>query len=187
MSCKIQKNNKNGKINGILNQEGKPSELFQQIFNTPTLSLNESIDIYKNVYSDKIQNVMFQIIGEKGASKVEQYQQSLNQAKAPDKQGAYTSEIEKQTGWYKNEYSQWKYFSNDFINQLNIREFKVNKEYNYFEIIGDDVITKMYPEVKNLKVVFYDKKNEKAHKINEVIIIRAHLRSYDGLLNFKIG
>lgn len=52
--CKIQKNNKNGKIKGVLNQNGEKSALFQQIFNTPTLSLGESIAIYKNVYSDKI-------------------------------------------------------------------------------------------------------------------------------------
>jgi len=99
--CKIQKNEKNNKINGVLNQEGEKSTLFQQIFNTPILSLNESIDIYKNVYSDKIQNAMFQIIGEKGASNIEQYQQSLNQAKKLDEEGVSINEIEKQTGWFK--------------------------------------------------------------------------------------
>lgn len=51
--CKIQKNEKNNKINGVLNQEGEKSKLFQQIFNTPTLSLTEAIEVYKNIYSDK--------------------------------------------------------------------------------------------------------------------------------------
>ena len=51
--CKIQKNAKNNKINGVLNQEGEKSTLFQQIFNTPTLSLTEVIEVYKNIYSDK--------------------------------------------------------------------------------------------------------------------------------------
>ena len=51
--CKIQKNEKNNKINGVLNQEGEKSTLFQQIFNTPTLSLTEAIEVYKNIYSDK--------------------------------------------------------------------------------------------------------------------------------------
>ena len=55
--CKIQKNNKNGKINGVLNQEGEKSTLFQQIFNIPTLSLTEAIDTYKNIYSDKFKPV----------------------------------------------------------------------------------------------------------------------------------
>src|SRR6187200_30686 len=54
MSCKVEKNEKNGKINKILNKEGKPSVLFQQIFNTPTLTLEGAIDIYKSSFSDKI-------------------------------------------------------------------------------------------------------------------------------------
>lgn len=67
MTCKVVKNNKNGKINGILNQTGQKSTLFQQIFNTPTLSLRESIETYKNIYSDKLKNaIKFQVIGEKG-------------------------------------------------------------------------------------------------------------------------
>lgn len=53
MTCKVVKNNKNNKINGVLNQEGEKSTLFQQIFNTPTLSLTEAIEVYKNIYSDK--------------------------------------------------------------------------------------------------------------------------------------
>ena len=53
MGGEIQKNEKNNKINGVLNQEGEKSTLFQQIFNTPTLSLTEAIEVYKNIYSDK--------------------------------------------------------------------------------------------------------------------------------------
>ena len=60
--CKIQKNNKNGKINGVLNQEGETSILFQQICNTPTLSLDESIEVYKNIYSDKFKPKEVEIV-----------------------------------------------------------------------------------------------------------------------------
>ena len=157
MSCKIQKNAKNNKINGILNQEGKPSELFQQIFNTPTLSLNESIDIYKNVYSDKIQNVMFQIIGEKGASNIEQYQQSLNQAKKLDEEGVSINEIEKQTGWFKNEQGQWKYFSNEILNEFLDISQRRNETVDLKEILKkDSLLLKAYPELNNVKVEFYE-------------------------------
>lgn len=62
MPCKIQKNSKNGKINGVLNQEGETSILFQQIFNTPTLSLTEAIDTYKNIYSDKFKPKEVEIV-----------------------------------------------------------------------------------------------------------------------------
>jgi hypothetical protein len=54
MACSIEKNAKNGKINKILNKDGKTSTLFQEIFNVPTLSLNEAIEAFKNTYSDKI-------------------------------------------------------------------------------------------------------------------------------------
>jgi len=50
--CKITKS-KNGKINNVLDKSGNPSTLFKQIFNTPTLSLEESIEAYKNIYSEK--------------------------------------------------------------------------------------------------------------------------------------
>ena len=62
MPCKIQKNSKNGKTNGVLNQEGETSILFQQIFNTPTLSLDESIEVYKNIYSDKFKPKEVEIV-----------------------------------------------------------------------------------------------------------------------------
>jgi hypothetical protein len=68
MSCKLQKNEKNGKINKVLNQAGKPSKLFQQIFNTPTLTLNQAIDAYKNIYSEKLKDTVKFSIGQKGIS-----------------------------------------------------------------------------------------------------------------------
>jgi len=54
MACSIEKNAKNGKINKILDKDGKTSTLFQEIFNVPTLTLNEAIEAFKNTYSDKI-------------------------------------------------------------------------------------------------------------------------------------
>ncbi len=60
MSCKLQ-TNKQEQITGVLDQNGNKSKLFQQIFNTPTLTLSESIDAYKNIYSDKLKDkVKFQ-------------------------------------------------------------------------------------------------------------------------------
>ena len=71
MPCKIQKNSKNGKINGVLNQEGETSILFQQIFNTPTLSLDESIEVYKNIYSDKFKPKEVEIVKQEVLEPVE--------------------------------------------------------------------------------------------------------------------
>lgn len=71
MPCKIQKNSKNRKINGVLNQEGETSILFQQIFNTPTLSLDESIEVYKNIYSDKFKPKEVEIVKQEVLEPVE--------------------------------------------------------------------------------------------------------------------
>ena len=71
MSCKIQKNAKNNKINGVLNQEGEKSTLFQQIFNTPTLSLTETIEVYKNIYSDKFKPKQVEIVKQEVLEPVE--------------------------------------------------------------------------------------------------------------------
>lgn len=71
MSCKIQKNAKNNKINRVLNQEGEKSKLFQQIFNTPTLSLTEAIEVYKNIYSDKFKSAEVEVIEEETLEPIE--------------------------------------------------------------------------------------------------------------------
>ena len=69
--CKIQKNEKNNKINGVLNQEGEKSTLIQQIFNTPTLSLTEAIEVYKNIYSDKFKPAEVEVIEEETLEPIE--------------------------------------------------------------------------------------------------------------------
>ena len=70
--CKVQFA-PNGKINKVLNQTGQPSKLFEQIFNTPILSLNQAIDTYRNIYAEKLQSkVRFQnepVVNEKEAQK----------------------------------------------------------------------------------------------------------------------
>ena len=56
---------------------------------------------------------------------IKQYQQSLNQAKKFDEEGVSINEIEKQTGWFKNKQGQWKYFSNEILNEfLDIPQIK---------------------------------------------------------------
>jgi hypothetical protein len=105
----------------------------------------------------------FQIIGERGASRIEQYQQTLNQAKELDRQGVSTSEIEQQTGWYKNSQNQWKKFADDYVEQLSFKPDylkNINKEVSVEEVLNDNIILQAYPEIKNLKVLFYDQTNK---------------------------
>lgn len=60
MSCKIVKS-KFGKITAVNNQQGEKSTLFQQILNVPSIALNDAIEMYKGIYSDKLKGkVQFQ-------------------------------------------------------------------------------------------------------------------------------
>ena len=101
--------------------------------------------------------IMFQIVGEKGASNIEQYQQSLNQAKKLDEEGVSINEIEKQTGWFKNEQGQWKYFSNEILNEFLDISQRRNETVDLKEILKkDSLLLKAYPELNNVKVEFYE-------------------------------
>lgn len=58
--CKIGKA-PNGKINKVLDISGNESTLFKEILNIPTLTVDEAIDVYKNIYGDKLKDkVKFQ-------------------------------------------------------------------------------------------------------------------------------
>ena len=154
--CKITKN-KDGKINGVLDQSGNTSKLFKQIFNTPILSLEQSIDAYKNIYGKELKDsIRFQVIGEKGASKVEEYKTLLDEAKQLDSQNKDYS----QTGWFKNDEGQWKYLSNKILRQFNLSNITLNKEQRLVEVLGEgNILFQLYPESKNLKIIYYDKTN----------------------------
>lgn len=79
MDCKIVKNT-DGKINDILDQSGNASSLFKEILNVPTLTLDEAIELYKNIYSEKLQakvafstetnKVRFQVAGQQQNSEI---------------------------------------------------------------------------------------------------------------------
>lgn len=101
-----------------------------------------------------------QIIGGKGASRIAEYKQSLDQAKELESQGKSIEEIENQTGWFKNKQGQWKYFSNEYIQQFSFKEAYLdikNKPQAVKDVIKDNIILQAYPELKDLKVLFYDK------------------------------
>lgn len=69
-NCKVEKNAQNGKINKILDASGNSSTLFQELLNVPVLSLEETINTYKNIYSDKF----------KAAPKAEPKQEIIKQS-----------------------------------------------------------------------------------------------------------
>ena len=156
MDCKIIYKD-NNRV-GVIGLDGKPSETFQEILNNGQVKdFDEALSIYKNLYSD---NIRYSIIGEKGASRIEEYKKSLDEAKKLDEQGVDTDIIEKQTGWYKNSESQWKMFSNDYLESFKTKVLKptdVNKELKLTDVLEDSIIFDIYPEYKDINVVIYDK------------------------------
>lgn len=102
-------------------------------------------------------DIRFSIIGEQGASRVEKYNSSLNKAKELEKQGVDISEIEQQTGWYKVN-NQWKYLAPELIEQFKIKpDYETNRLYPIQDILQNkDTVLQMYPELSDVKVVFYD-------------------------------
>ncbi len=177
MVCKITRT-EGGKINGVLNQTGQPSTLFKQIFNTPTLSIDEAINAYKNIYSNILRGkIQFQIVGEKGASRFQQYQELLNQAKNLEIQGKDYSN----TGWYKS-VDGWKFISKEIINEFKIQNYQENKILTLKEVLGNEnTIFTIYPEMANLKVVFYNK--NVANKEGVRALSQNSLGEFDGNTN----
>jgi hypothetical protein len=114
------------------------------------------VDLLKGENFGKVseQNgVRYQVIGEKGASKVEEYKKLLDQAKELEKQNKDYS----QTGWFKTENNEWKYFSNEYVSQFKFKEgVKINTPQKFSDVIEDNIIFQLYPQSKNLKIVLYD-------------------------------
>jgi hypothetical protein len=165
-NCKIVKNT-DGKINNVLNQTGQPSTLFRQILNTPTLSLDEAIQVYQNIYSEKLQEkvqfqnyIQKQVIGEKGASRVVEYKQLLDKAKELEAQGKDYSE----TGWYKSQ-DGWKYLSKEIVEDFKIINSEENKVLTLKQVLGDEnKLFKAYPEMQDISVVFYNRNAKNSEK-----------------------
>lgn len=108
------------------------------------------------------QNINFMILGEKGVQNITPLLESLNKAKQLQEENINSTEIENQTGWFK-ENGDWKYFSKDFLADLKIQEkpFILDKEYDLEDFIKNNLILDAYPKLKNTKIVIYDGTREK--------------------------
>ena len=117
-----------------------------------------------NVTFGETSDIRYQVIGEKGASKIEEYSSKLNSAKELEKQGESIDEIANKTGWYKQN-NQWKYLAPELLKQLTIKNYETNKVYKLQDILQNkDTLLQMYPEMADIKVVFYDNSLQDAPK-----------------------
>ena len=177
LDCRIIRDD-NGNLKKVEAPNGEKSILFDKLKNffgekkaLELYALTET-EAFKNLMSykrgvflneqkEKLNDVRFSIVGEKGASKVEKYNSLLNSAKELEAKGISADEIEKQTGWYKRD-GQWKYLAPEILKELQIKDnYEVNKIYKLQDVLQDKAtLLQMYPEMGNIQVVFYDNSSE---------------------------
>ena len=157
MACTIDYN-KNGNIIKVNTPRGEESKLFNQIAKLPHVdNLEEALEIYKNTYTEefKTNRVFYSIIGEKGANNVEEYKRTLDEAKEMFSNGESLDAISAKTGWYKQG-ENWKKLSIEAIEQLGIKKYETNKIYRLNEILENNILFRLYPEINEYSVVFYN-------------------------------
>lgn len=159
MNCSIERNSE-GKIKKVLTPQGKESKLFNQLAKLPHIkSLEEALDIFKNVYTKKI-GVYYQIIGKKGAQQLDEVEETtfrlenLILAEEIKTSGKTPLEIRLATGWEFNPLDlNWRYEINyaNFIFDLNtLPEIPKDKTLSIplSETIGEELLN-AYPQFKN--------------------------------------
>ena len=163
MSCRIIF--KNGVKTSVQDQNGKESKLFNEIIGQPHVeSFDQALDIFQNIYAKEFEegtfykdaDVKFQIIGEKGAQNLDQYKQSLNEAKELEKQGVDYNAIEDKTKWYKFK-GQWRKLATEVIDSFTLQNSTKNKILTLKQVIGNEnILFTFYPQINDVKVVFLD-------------------------------
>ena len=118
----------------------------------------------ENIGQTQGEQIRFQIIGEQGASRIQEYQDLLNQAKELEAKGEDYS----QTGWYKG-VDGWKYLSKEVIENFKIVNKEENKVLKLKEVLGNEnILFKIYPEMQELSVVFLNKGAKNYEKFDPI-------------------
>lgn len=103
-----------------------------------------------------VNQVDFQIIGEQGAQRVQEYADSLSKAKELEQEGIPYDQIETQTGWYKYE-GQWRTIPSEVLQNFKIQNYDKNTRLQLSEVLGtENVLFDLYPELKEITVVFVE-------------------------------
>ena len=162
MACDIQYT-ADGKIKGVLDNNGNPSKLFKQILSNPLLTMEQAVEAYKNT-------IKFQIIGEQGAQNLDKVEEAtyrmdnLIVAKDMEQNGKTPKEIRLATGWEKGVDNLWRYEILDgTVSPINLNptvksplfEEKVT-EVSLKEIYNNSELYKAYPQIGNTKVYVYE-------------------------------
>lgn len=130
----------------------------EYLIDTEEFSPNQIKSATDNVgtFSAQSDDIRYQIIGEQGAKRIEQYKNSLDEAKKLESEGVSYAEIESKTKWYKFK-GNWRMLSPELIKSFKIQRREENTELTLKEVLGNEnSIFKVYPEISKIKVVFYN-------------------------------
>jgi hypothetical protein len=108
-------------------------------------------------FNPNTNDIRFQIIGEIGASRLDNAEMILNDlnvAKQMESAGKTPKEIHLATSWEKGADKKWRFELPDIksIDKLIFNNVKKGEKVTLYELVGDNVIFKAYPELKDLKV-----------------------------------
>lgn len=175
------------KFDGVNIYEKSPenSNLYSDVFIAFNPNQIKSATENVGTFSEESNDIRYQIIGEKGASKIEETLNLLDQAKQLENVGEDEKVIEQKTGWFKQN-GDWKYFSKETLNSMFptkafINKVKIGQEYNLEEVLGNNNLFEYYPQLKNIKLKIYDGTKEQS------VGLRNSEASYDrGLLLLNV-
>lgn len=122
-----------------------------------TTNIRKIIENTKSIINKtNVNQVDFQIIGEQGAQRVQEYADSLSKAKELEQEGIPYDQIETQTGWYKYE-GQWGTIPSEVLQNFKIQNYDKNTRLQLSEVLGtENVLFDLYPELKEITVVFVE-------------------------------
>ena len=116
-------------------------------------------EAYRNSENNLPSDTKYMVTGKKGAKNLDKltgtkdFTDNYNEALEMEKNNASKKEIREQTGWYKDVNNDWKFEISDKSTKIKTQPQK-NATYKLEDLLDHNYLYKMYPDLKNRKVVF---------------------------------
>jgi hypothetical protein len=153
---------KNSGFDGVIYEPYQPQGFntiskFSQSYISFSPNQIKLADGTNTTFNPNTNDIRFQIIGEIGASRLDNAEMILNDlnvAKQMESAGKTPKEIHLATSWEKGADKKWRFELPDIksIDKLIFNNVKKGEKVTLYELVGDNVIFKAYPELKDLKV-----------------------------------
>jgi hypothetical protein len=118
----------------------------------------------RGTFDPKNDNILFRVIGERGAGAIEGLLDNLSVARKMEEAGRSAKEVFLATGWQRGVDNLWRYETRDielkkgvdFISKLKPQNEAFTEEVPLTDIIEDEELFNSYPELKDVKLTFYN-------------------------------